>query len=431
MRIAIIGTGISGLTVAHYLHRQHDLTLFEAADYVGGHTNTVEVDDPAGAVAVDTGFIVFNEAAYPNFCRLLDELGVRSKPSSMSFAVSCRRTGVEYAGNSLNSLFCQRANLLRPWFHRMIFEILRFNRTGRRRLTAGAVHGTLGAYLREGGYSRRFIDYYIVPMGAAIWSADPSTFLDTPAQFFLQFFANHGMLAEFERPTWRVIEGGSKRYVERLIAPFREKIRLNTPVRMIRRTAASAIVETREPTERFDRVVIAVHGDQALRMLADPTAAEREVLGAVRYQPNRTLLHTDRSQMPGRRLAWSSWNYRIPQSESRSVRATYYMNMLQGLRAHRDYFVTLTPDETEIDERARLRAFDYEHPTFTPQSVAAQARRGEISGHHRTHYCGAYWGYGFHEDGVRSGLEVVREFSDRTEYPRLLLPRNRRQLVQA
>lgn len=420
MRVAIVGTGISGLTVAHYLHRQHELTLFEAADYVGGHTNTVEVDDPSGSVAVDTGFIVFNERAYPNFTRLLEELGVKSKPSSMSFAVSCNRTGLEYAGNSLSSLFCQRTNLFRPWFHRMILEILRFNRTGRRRLAANDVSGTLDEYLRAGGYSRRFINNYIVPMGAAIWSADPHTFLETPARFFLQFFANHGMLAEFDRPTWRVIEGGSKRYVDKLISPFRDQIRLCTPVQKIRRTPDNVIVETRKTAERFDRVVIAVHGDQALRMLADPTPAERDVLGSVRYQPNRTILHTDSAQMPRRRTAWSSWNYRIPKSESRSVRATYYMNMLQGLRTGRDYFVTLTPDESEIAEQARLRAFDYEHPVFTPECVAAQARRAEISGHRQTHYCGAYWGYGFHEDGVRSGLEVVREFEQETGQRRLL-----------
>jgi len=429
MRVAIVGTGISGLTVAHYLHRRHELTLFEAADYVGGHTNTVEVDDPSGSVAVDTGFIVFNEMAYPNFTRLLEELGVKSKPSSMSFAVSCNRTGLEYAGNSLNSLFCQRANLFRPWFHRMILEILRFNRTGRRRLAANDVSGTLDEYLRAGGYSRRFIDNYVVPMGAAIWSADPHTFLETPARFFFQFFANHGMLAEFDRPTWRVIEGGSKRYVDKLIWPFREQIRLCTPVHKIRRTPDNVILETRESAERFDRVVIAVHGDQALRMLADPTPAERVVLGSVRYQPNRTILHTDSAQMPRRQAAWSSWNYRIPKSESRAVRATYYMNMLQGLRTGRHYFVTLTPDESEIAEQARLRTFDYEHPVFTPKCVAAQARRAEISGHHHTHYCGAYWGYGFHEDGVRSGLDVVREFESRAEKPGLPHPTSRRQRI--
>lgn len=425
MRVAIVGTGIAGLTVAHYLHRRHELTLFEAANYVGGHTNTVEVNDPTGPVAVDTGFIVYNETAYPNFCRLLGELGVESKPSSMSFAVSCSKTGIEYAGNSLNSLFCQRANLLRPWFHRMIFEIFRFNRTGRRRLAADDVNGTLGDYLRAGGYSRRFIEYYILPMGAAIWSADPTTFLETPARFFLQFFENHGMLAEFARPTWRVIEGGSKRYVEKLIAPFRERIRLNTPVRTIRRSHENVIVDTRETVETFDRVVLAVHGDQALRMLADPTTAEREVLQTMHYQPNRTILHTDSAQMPRRKLAWSSWNYRIPPSESRAVRATYYMNMLQGLRADRGYFVTLTPDETEIDAGHRLRCFDYEHPVFTPANVAAQARRGEISGPMRTHYCGAYWGFGFHEDGVRSGMEVVREIERTSEPSRPQSSRNR------
>lgn len=410
MRIAIVGSGISGLVAAYLLNDAHDLTVFEAADYVGGHTHTVTVDDATGPANVDTGFIVYNERTYPNFCKLLHKIGVETQPSNMSFSFRDEATDLEYCANNLNSLFIQRRNLLRPSHYRMLYEILRFYRQSRRLLNGGANGATLGSYLRDHRYSSAFIERHLIPVGASIWSADPQQFQNFPAASFVRFCHNHGMLDLFARPQWRVIKGGSERYVKKITESFSERIRLSTPVTSIRRMPTHVEVSTtQQPAERFDQVIIAAHSDQALRMLSDPTTAERDVLGPMRYQKNDVALHTDTASLPIRRQAWASWNYRAPRRRQSAVTMTYNMNMLQSLNSERTFCVTLNSID-QIDDGQILGQFTYDHPVFTLQSVAAQKRHAEISGENRTHYCGAYWGYGFHEDGVNSALAVCRRF---------------------
>jgi predicted NAD/FAD-binding protein len=405
VRIAIVGTGISGLVAAHHLHREHEITVFEAEDWIGGHTHTVDVEQDGETHRVDTGFIVYNHRTYPNFTRLLEELEVASQPSAMSFSVRCERTGLEYNGTSLNRLFAQRRNLFRPSFYRMLRDILRFNREAPRLLEDAAAPATLGGYLEAGGYSREFKEHYLVPMGSAIWSTDPARLTEIPARFFLRFFDNHGMLTVDDRPQWRVVRGGSDRYVEPLVRPFRDRIRLQCPVRSIARGADGVtIVAGDGPAEYFDEVVVATHSDTALRLLADPKPEEEEILGALPYQRNEVVLHTDASLLPRRRRAWAAWNYHV-RPEPGPVAVTYNMNILQSLRSRRPILVTLNRSDA-IDPKKILRRFDYDHPLFTPEGVSAQDRWKEISGVDRTHYCGAYWGYGFHEDGVNSALGV-------------------------
>ena len=410
MRIAIIGTGISGLSAAWALHRDHALTLFEAGDYIGGHTHTVDVEVQGRPYAVDTGFIVFNDWTYPQFIELLDQLQVASRPTQMSFSVRCERSGLEYNGETLNTLFAQRRNLFRPAFYRMIRDILRFNREAPA-LLEQEQDPSLDAYLRAGRYSREFIDHYILPMAAAIWSAEPALMGQMPARFFVRFFKNHGLLSVKDRPQWRVISGGSRSYVEALVAPFREHIRLNCPVKWLRRQPGQVEIKPRGgAVEYFDQVIIATHSDQALRLLADPSAQEREILGALPYQENDVVLHTDTRLLPRRRLAWAAWNYQLPAQPRDRVAVTYNMNILQGLEAPETFCVTLNRGDA-IDPARILYRTTYHHPVFTIAGVQAQARRAEISGVNRTWYCGAYWRNGFHEDGVDSGLAVARELS--------------------
>ena len=410
MRIAIIGTGISGLSAAWALHRDHTLTLFEAGDYIGGHTHTVDVEVQGRPYAVDTGFIVFNDWTYPQFIALLDQLNVASRPTRMSFSVRCERSGLEYNGENLNTLFAQRRNLFRPAFHRMIRDILRFNREAPA-LLEQEQDSSLDAYLRAGCYSREFIDHYILPMAAAIWSAEPAIMGQMPARFFVRFFKNHGLLSVRDRPQWRVIAGGSRSYVDALVAPFRERIRLNCPVKWLRRQPGQVEIKPRGgAVEYFDQVIIATHSDQALRLLADPSAQEREILGALPYQENDVVLHTDTRLLPRRRLAWAAWNYQLPAQPRDRVAVTYNMNILQGLEAPETFCVTLNRGDA-IDPARILYRTTYHHPVFTTAGVQAQARRAEISGVNRTWYCGAYWRNGFHEDGVDSGLAVARELS--------------------
>ncbi len=412
MNIAIIGTGISGLTAAWHLHREHRLTIFEANDYIGGHTNTVETEFWGKTYAVDTGFIVYNDWTYPNFIQLLDQLGVPSQPTVMSFSVRCERTGLEYNGQDLNTLFAQRFNLFRPSFHRMLRDILRFNREAPA-LLEGDGEISLNDYLREQRYSREFIEQYIIPMAAAIWSAEPGAMGEMPARFFVQFFKNHGLLSVNQRPQWRVIQGGSRNYVGPLTAPFRDRIRLNCPVEWVRRQPNHVQIKTRHgPVERFDEVVFATHSDQALRLLADPTPSEREILSAIPYQENEAVLHTDTRLLPRRKLAWAAWNYHLAAQPQTRVAVTYNMNILQNLDAPATFCVTLNPSEA-IDPARILYRATYHHPVFTDAGVRAQARRDEISGVNRTWYCGAYWSYGFHEDGVNSGMAVARGLLDR------------------
>lgn len=411
MRIAVIGAGVSGLVAAHLLHRAgHDLSVFEAAGYAGGHTNTVRVDEPDASLDVDTGFIVFNDRNYPNFERLLDGLGVASQPSDMSFGVGDEDGDFEYASTSANGLFAKRAHLASPAFHKMVLDVRRFQREART-LLASDEDPSLAQWLRDMRFGDAFVDKLIVPQAAAVWSADPEQMWSFPARFLVQFFDNHGMLDLKERPRWRVIQGGSKRYVEALTAPFTDAIRLRTPVEQIVRTDSDVTVTPRggEP-ERFDHVVLAAHADQALAILgADATARERELLGAFPFAPNEAVLHHDERLLPRRRRAWASWNYHLLSTPTGKPAVTYHMNRLQSLASDRQWCVTLNRTEA-IDPAKIVRTIQYAHPVFTVASMQAQDRVGEISGGRgRTHFCGAYWGWGFHEDGVVSGLRVARE----------------------
>ena len=418
-KIAVIGTGIAGNLAAFRLATEHDITVYEADSRIGGHTNTVDVMAGGKRWAVDTGFIVFNNATYPNFIALLDELGVESQDSNMSFSMRNERNGLEYNGASLNTLFAQRRNLLRPSFYRMLRDILRFNREALALLNEPGNTITLGDYLKKNGYSREFVDHYIVPMGAAIWSATPDGMAAVPAGFFVRFLYNHGLLSIDDRPTWRVIKGGSNNYVEKLVAGHRDRIRLNSPVQWIRRHPEYIEIKAKGAgMERFDQIFLACHSDQALRLLADPTPQERDVLGAIEYQKNEAVLHTDTSLMPRRRLAWAAWNYHIPAGAGMSkgrVALTYNMNILQSLKAPVQFCVTLNHRQA-IDPDKIIRVINYSHPIFTERAVAAQKRHRDINGARRTYFCGAYWRYGFHEDGVLSAMNALEHFREDLPY---------------
>ncbi|MGE0067969.1 MAG: NAD(P)/FAD-dependent oxidoreductase [Solirubrobacterales bacterium] len=407
MKIAIVGTGVSGLVAAHRLHPEHEITVFEAGDRIGGHTNTVAVDAADGSeLAIDTGFIVFNDRNYPNFEALLKELGVASQRSHMGFSVADGKGRFEYSGTPWG-LFARPAHLVSPSFLGMLRDWRRFNREARGLIGLNGTAPSLGAWLEQRGYSRQFIERLIVPQASAVWSADPEQMWSFPASFMAEFFENHGMYSLRDRPKWRTVAGGAARYVEAISAPWRERVRLRAPVRRIERRGDCVVVEADGcGSERFDQVVIATHSDQALAMLADPSAAERQLLGAIPYQPNEAVLHTDASLMPRRRAVWSSWNFHLTEQPRRGSTVTYWMNKLQSLPGKRNYFVTLNRGE-EIDPAKVIRRISYEHPIYTREGVAAQERHAEVSGVNRTHYCGAYWGWGFHEDGVVSGIRVA------------------------
>ncbi len=428
MRIAIVGSGIAGNVAAYHLSREHDITVFEAGGHVGGHTHTHDIEQGGRRYAVDTGFIVFNSWTYPNFIALLNQLGVASQSSAMSFSVSDEGSGIEYNGTSLNTLFAQRSNLFRPAFWRMLRDIARFNRGAPALLGEEGDLLSLGEYLDRNRYSREFVDRYVIPMGAAIWSTDPQSMRSFPARFFVRFFHNHGMLSVNQRPQWRVIRGGSARYVEKLTAPFRDRIRLNTPVQSIRRIAGGAMVKSAGcEAERFDAVFLACHSNQALAMLADASAPEREVLGAIPYQENEAVLHTDIRMLPRRRLAWAAWNYHVPDGRhkvenNQKVALTYHMGILQSLDSVEPFLVTLNRSQ-DIDPAKVIRTIRYEHPLFTPTAVAAQARQTEINGPLSTYFCGAYWRNGFHEDGVVSALSALKHFSERRGHAQRTLHR--------
>lgn len=408
MRIAIVGAGIAGMTAAYLLHGDHQIEVFEAGDYIGGHTNTVEVSRNNTTYAVDTGFIVFNRSTYPNFCKLIDRLGVASQPTEMTFSVKCERTGLEYSPHNLNTFFAQRRNILSPSFYRMVFDILRF-RKELTKLSECDEELEIGRYLEDQGYSKRFMQHFIVPLGSSLWSADPERFYEFPLMTFVRFFKNHGFLDIKHTVQWLVIKGGSRRYIEKLTAPFSDRVRLKCPVESISRSGEFVELMFQGETKRFDHVVIAVHSDKALGLLNDPTPGEREVLGAIPYQKNIAILHTDTSLLPRRRQIWSSWNYHITDKDIGRAALTYDMNILQSLQSSDEFCVTLNrPDE--IDETAEIGRYIYHHPVFTRDAPGAQKRHREISGVNRTHYCGAYWGYGFHEDGVNSALAACSYF---------------------
>lgn len=411
-RIAIVGSGIAGLTSAYLLARRHQVTVFEASDWVGGHTHTVDVEVAGKSWAIDTGFIVCNDWTYPNFLKLLAQLGVERQASEMGFSVHAERDGLEWAGGSLDQVFAQRRNLLRPRFVRMLLEILRFNREAAALIDSDQGELTLGDYLKIHGYSAMFRDYYIVAMGAAIWSCSVSDMLAFPARFFVTFFRNHGLLSVNNRPQWQVLKGGSRAYVAPLTRSFADRIRLNTPVRAVQRRADGVDIVTDAGTEGFDAVVFACHSDQALALLgAAATPAEREILGAIPYQENDVVLHTDVRLLPAARKTWSSWNYRLPETPGNRVQLTYNMNILQSLASSETFCVTLN-QSMQIDPARVLGRYTYHHPVYTLNGMRARARRDEISGVNRSYFCGAYWHNGFHEDGVTSALAVAAKFGE-------------------
>lgn len=412
MRIAVIGTGVSGLVAAHLLERHHDVTVFEADDRLGGHTNTVPIDLDGQTVDVDTGFLVYNERNYPKFVRLLRQLDVDTQASDMSFSVSDERSGLEWRGTSASTVFAQRRRVGDPRFLRMLADVVRFNRAARALLDDPEpdVTFTVEDLLAHGGYSPWFRRWYLVPMGAAIWSAEPSTFTQFPAASFARFFANHGLLRIGDQPAWRTVSGGARHYVDAIASRLDGRIRLSTPIGKLTRTADGVEVwGVNGPAETFDRVVVATHSDQALDFLSDATAVEREILGAIGYRPNVATLHTDSSLLPANRRARAAWNYHVADADGPGgATLTYHLNALQGLATRHDVCVTLNrPDAPHPD--TVVRHIDYAHPVFDAAAVAAQRRRHEISGRDRIHFCGAYWGYGFHEDGVASAVEVARE----------------------
>ena len=410
MRIAVIGAGIAGMVSAYLLAPEHDLVVFEANDYVGGHTNTVEVTAAGQIYPVDTGFIVFNETTYPNFVTLLKRLGVTWQPTNMSFSVQIAARGLEYGFRTLRGLFAQPRNLWNPDFHRLLWDIRRFRRAFRELAQDEAHQISLGDYLARNGYSSAFSQNFLIPLGSALWSADPKDLQNFSAKYFADFFQRHRFLDLAGRINWQVIRGGSRRYVEALIRSFWDRVRLNSPVAWVKRHPD--FVEVKPLTgelERFDRVVIAAHSDQALRLLADPSEREREILGTFPYQENSTILHTSAAVLPRRRAAWASWNYHVPREPGVRATLTYHMNRLQSLAAPVEFCVTLNRDR-DIDPAKIIKKITYHHPVYRLQAPLAQKRWPEINGINRTYFCGAYWGYGFHEDGVVSALRVCREF---------------------
>ena len=407
MKIAVVGGGISGLTAAYLLSRQHQVELYEASPRFGGHTLTVEVEHEGGPLAVDLGFIVYNERTYPLFTRLLDELGVETQPTSMSFSMRCEESGIEYSGEGISGLFAQRRNVLRPKFWTMLGGIYRFHRAARRHLEKDE-DGSLGAFLDRHRIPKTAVDLYVLPMTAAIWSTHPGRMLDFPARSLFRFLANHGLLKVTGKPTWRVVAGGSKRYLPPLVAPFERHARLGCPVEAVTREEDRVWVRpVGEEALAYDRVVLATHSDQALRLLHDPTPAEREVLGAIPYRDNDVILHTDRSVLPRSERAWASWNYHRTRHPKDRVEVTYSMNRLQHIASPRQHCVTLNRND-EIAPETVLRREVLAHPQFGEGSEEARERWSEIDGVRRAHFCGAYWGNGFHEDGVRSAVRVAR-----------------------
>jgi len=411
VRIAIVGGGVSGLIAAHLLHRQHEVTIFEAADYLGGHTNTIHVDRDDGTWDVDTGFIVLNDRNYPNFNRILADAGVPIQSTHMGFSVKAEDADFEYAGTP-TGVFAQPRNLFDPAFWRMLSDLVRFNRELPTLLDSTDAGPSLGDWVDEHGYSKAFVDRLIVPQASAVWSADPASMWSFPARFLAEFFSNHGMLGFRDRPQWQTIVGGSQTYVRTLSAAFADRIRLSTPVTRIHRDEHGVDVHAGGSTDRFDEIVLACHADQALAMLDDPSQAEHDLLGAFPYQANEAVLHTDRSVLPRRRAVWQAWNYHLFAEPRPMTTVTYHMNHLQKLTAPVEFCVTLNMTD-RIDPAQIIEVIPYAHPVYTQAGVGAQARWTEISGVRRTHYCGAYWGWGFHEDGVVSAQRVCEAFGFR------------------
>lgn len=411
MKIAIIGSGIAGNTLAYHLYKNHDITVFEAGDHIGGHTHTHSIDLFGKKYQVDTGFIVFNDRTYPNFIKMLQDVNVPWQLTNMSFSVRDEKTGLEYNGTSINRLFSQRSNLFSWRFHGMIRDILRFNRISLLLLNA-ETEISLGDYLAKNDFGEAFIHQYIVPMGAAIWSTDAENMMQFPACFFVRFFHHHGFLTVNNRPQWLTIVGGSAAYVKVLTEPFKDKVLLNTPIASVCRTIEGVKVKPASgPEQDFDYVFFACHSDETLKMLTDATEAEYEILSAIPYQENTVYLHYDASLMPKKKLAWAAWNYHVPVKPASKVAVTYNMNILQNIQSPEPILVTL--NHTDLINPAKvIKRLKYMHPLYTLAGAAAQARHAEISGKNHTGFAGAYWRNGFHEDGVVSALEALKHFQE-------------------
>lgn len=411
MRIAIVGTGISAMTAAYLLHPEHEITVFDKADYLGGHTNTLDVELEGQTYPVDTGFIVFNDWTYPRFIKLLDTLGVASRESTMSFSVACDQTGLAYNGGSIAGLFAQKRNLVSPRFLGMLRDIMRFNKLAKRFASQGDERTTMQDFVRQHGLGEMFYEKYLIPIAASIWSADPRKVTRFPMRFMAQFFDHHGMLNVWDRPQWRTVQGGSRTYMAELARPFTDRIRLSEAVTAVRRFDDHIALDTeRETGQRFDHIVLGCHSDQALAILGgDASDDERAALSSIPYQPNLAVLHTDERVLPTRRACWAAWNYRVPEDEAKPVVLTYNMNILQGLDTPQTLCVTLN-DESSIDPAKVIAKVPYEHPVFVPERKVAHDLFGQINHVNRTSFCGAYWRFGFHEDGVVSALNAVRPF---------------------
>ena len=406
MKIAIAGSGIAGLGAAWLLSRDHDVVLFESQRRLGGHTHTHQVSRQGRDYSIDTGFIVFNPENYPLLTRMFDQVGVDSQSTEMGFSVHDGGTGLEYNATSLNALFCQRRNLVSPRFLRMVRDILRFYRECPALLNEPGEGPTLGSYLSSNGYSRLFVDDHLVPMACALWSSPTRRILDFPAKYLVRFMANHRMLQVQGRPGWRVVSGGSSSYIAALQSQWKATVRLDTPVRAVRRQDEGVVVSTPEGEESFDHIVFACHADDALALLADPSDEETSVLGAMAFQDNDTVLHTDARVLPRRRAAWAAWNAYVPADPGAHCTVSYCMNLLQSIDSPEPFIVTLNRS-SDIDPAKVIARMNYRHPVYDHASVAAQARRQDINGVRRTWYAGAYWGFGFHEDGLRSAVEVA------------------------
>ena len=411
MKIAVIGGGISGNLAARILSSKHEVVLFEANDYLGGHTKTIDVDTPWGVRTIDTGFMVFNRPNYPNFCDMLQRLGVASRESDMSFSVQCQQSRLEYSGESLNTLFAQRSNLWRPKFYQLLRDILRFNRESSSLLQGENCQLTMGDYLRQHSYSQTFVRQYLVPMAAAIWSATPRAVETFPARFIIAFFANHQLLQTRGHPMWRTIEGGARSYVKELIAPLIDRVRLNCPIEKVIRHEDRVEVLARDgQSETFDQVVLATHADQSLRILSDADKTEQDILGSFTFQANDVVIHHDTSLLPATRRAWASWNYHVAADPDRPASVTYDLTRLQGLQTPEPICLSLNRSQ-DVDSTKQLARFSFSHPVFNANALAAQRRWGEINGQRRTWFAGAYWGNGFHEDGVNSALAITEKFN--------------------
>lgn len=432
MRIAVIGSGISGLASAWLLSRKHEVVLFEAGDYLGGHTHTHDIELEGRNYKVDTGFIVHNPANYPLLTRMFDELGVRTRSTTMSFAVHgdpvAGRDAVEYNATTLDRLFCQRRNLVSPRFWGMLRDLRRFYRIAPQLLQTNDPGPSLGDYLDANGFGAMFRDHHLVPMASALWSSPSSQVLSFPARYLVQFMANHHMLQVTGRPSWRVVDGGSNAYVKAMTAVWRVEARLQTAVSKVRRDAEGVEISTYNGSERFDQVVLACHSDQALRLLADADSNERDILGAIPYQANDIVLHTDANLLPRSQKAWAAWNVHVPETPSEACTVSYCMNLLQDIDAPKPLVVTLNRSDA-VDPAHVLRRMTYHHPVYTHASVAAQARKQEIQGRRHTWFAGAYWGWGFHEDGMRSAVDVARDLGVAWEANNLV-PRQRSPAVE-